>query len=134
MLYYLDLTPSLNMISRSRLLEKLEPLIGNKYTNSLVSSFLSSPILDEDGRDWSAHVGIPSGGLLTLVLFHFFLDNWDRAFYSLFPNFRYVRYIHESFVPTLIRSASFFFSQVRVSSAVYRFFHFSFPWEKKDSD
>jgi hypothetical protein len=50
------------------------------------------PILDEDGRDWSIDVGIPSSGVLTMVLLNRFLDEFDRAF------IRYARYVHEIFV------------------------------------
>jgi len=64
----------------------------------LVSSFMELPIIDEDGRDWSAEVGIPSAGLLTSVLLNLYLDEFDRAFINSFPRFRYARYRNAIFV------------------------------------
>lgn len=97
-LFHFDLSPALNSIPRSRLLSKLEPLVTDKYVFHLLSAFLALPILDEDGRDWSIDVGIPSSGVLTMVLLNLFLDEFDRAFIRLFPGIRYARYVHEVFV------------------------------------
>jgi hypothetical protein len=76
-LFHFDLSPALNSIPRSRLLSKLEPLVTDKYVFHLLSALR---ILDEDGRDWSIDVGIPSSGVLTMVLLNLFLDEFDRAF------------------------------------------------------
>lgn len=48
MLLHLDLTLSLNKLSRSRLLAKLEPVLNDPF-------FPLS--INEDGREWSAEAG-----------------------------------------------------------------------------
>ena len=100
MLFYVDLTLSLNSLSRSRLLAKIEPVLNDSSIFQLLSAFLELPILDEDGRDWSAlaGAGVPPAGLLSSVLLNFYLDEFDRAFSKRFPSLPYARYMHEVFV------------------------------------
>lgn len=49
MLFYLNLSTSLTTISRPRLLSKLATVLNDRYILHLLSSFLSLPVLDEDG-------------------------------------------------------------------------------------
>lgn len=97
MLFFLDLTPSLNTLCRSRLLSKLEPVLkkGSSIFN-IVSSFLNLAILDEDKRDWSEKHGVPDVGLLASVLLNFYLDDLDRKVINRFPSLNYVRFINEA--------------------------------------
>ena len=101
MLLYVNWIPSLQTISRTRLLAKLRPWLPNPFIENFILSFLSLSILDEDQRDWSTDSGIPPVGLLTFVLFHFFLDDFDRAIVHRFP-YSYVRFLNKAFlaIPT----------------------------------
>lgn len=91
MLLYFDLTPSLNTLSRFRLVTKVRPVLNDPFLFQLVSSF---PLLDSNQRDWSIDSGIPVVGLLTNVLFYLYLDDFDREIINLFPSINYARFLH----------------------------------------
>ena len=72
----------------------------------LVGSFLSSPIINENGRQLNLTVegelaegrGIPPAGLFTNVLLHFFLTQLDNEFPLAFPGVDYKRYLDHVYV------------------------------------
>ena len=115
MLLHFDLTPSLNTLSRSRLLAKLEPVLNDPSIFRLVSSFFELPILDEDGRDWSAETGVPSAGLLACVLLNFYLDSFDRTFINRFPHLPFVRYVHEIILAIPLNNQDFLSRRSKIS-------------------
>lgn len=102
LLLLFDLSPSLPLLSRSRLLSKLESVVKDPFLLRLISSFLELPIIDKTETDWSTKTGIPTVTFPTPILFHFFLDELDRAFEAHFLNFRYARYYHQIFVPIFL--------------------------------
>lgn len=109
LLLLFDLSLSLNRISHSRLLEKLEPILYEKYIWKLVSSFLTLPIIDKTGTDWSSKAGIPTLSFLSAILLNYYLDELDRAFEVHFPNFQYARYDYEVFIPIFIGKSKEFY-------------------------
>ena len=91
MLMHINLTPSLNSISRDRLLEKLETFVSDRVIFTLVKSFLNISILTDKGKDMSLYRGIPPANLITCFLLYFFLYEFDLAMFEVFP-FPYTRY------------------------------------------
>lgn len=77
----LDLQKYLNRINRESLMLNLSHIVKDVAILELVGSFLSSPIINENGRQLNLTVegelaegrGIPPAGLFTNVLLHFFL-------------------------------------------------------------
>ncbi|CAK9165879.1 unnamed protein product [Ilex paraguariensis] len=99
-LYKCDLTISLRTINRESLLLNLSHIVKDGAIIEFVDKFLSVPILDQSGRDFTAEMGcsIPTVGLLTHVLLNFALTEFDKEFQRAFPGVDYSRYIHEVFL------------------------------------
>ena len=99
-LYKCDLTISLRTINRESLLLNLSHIVKDGAIIEFVDKFLSVPILDQSGRDFTAEMGcsIPTVGLLTHVLLNFALTEFDKEFQRAFPGVDYSRYIHEVFI------------------------------------
>jgi hypothetical protein len=74
---------------------KVENVVKDPIILELLDSFLNSSLLTKNGH-WKNEVGIlPSGTNLTSLLFHFLMDEFDRAFKACFPEVKYVRYYDE---------------------------------------
>lgn len=85
-IFIMDLSASLTCISRSRLLEKLEPAVDDQYILRLISSFLEVQITDNSGTaDWAFPEGVPPVNFVAPVLKNYYLDSLDRAFEEKFP-------------------------------------------------
>jgi len=91
------------LVSRSRLLSKLEPVVKDPFLLRLISSFLELPIIGTPGKDWSEKRGRPPVHFITPVLFHFYLGELDGAFETSFPHFPYARYDSEVYIPIIKR-------------------------------
>ena len=96
-LLLIDLTSSLERISRDRLLSKLSCIVENAVILNLVKSFLSIKIVSYNGDDCSLPIGIPQANLITSVLLFFVLDDFDRWFVSSYP-YRYARFYEQGVI------------------------------------
>lgn len=97
-LFVIDLYNSMSTIDRSRLLRKLRlSVVKDEGIYSLLLSFLSMPILDNSGNDWSQERGIHPCTFSTTPLLNYYLDDLDREFEKGFPYIKYARYNHYVF-------------------------------------
>lgn len=96
-----DLSRSISTLSRSRLMAKLSSAVRDPFILNLFSSFLNSPLLTKMGpTPYFGSEGIPPSGTdISPVLLNIFLDNFDRAFRSRFPQLPFARYCDEIIVP-----------------------------------
>ena len=86
--------------------KNLSLLVKDVAILELVGSFLSLPIINENGRVLNLKLkgslgeicGIPPAGLLTLVLLNFFLTDLDHEFPLSFPGVNYKRYLDHVYV------------------------------------
>lgn len=82
-------------------------MVENRFILEFLSSFLSLPILDKDGKRKnpdSRRMGIPPVGMISNVLLNLVLVNFDREFRSMFPYLPYFRYLDEAFVAFTLTS------------------------------
>jgi hypothetical protein len=100
-LLYLDLTRALESLSHSRLLLKLELVVGKTILFELVSSFLSIPIIDIIGERLPRPegVGVPPVNPISMVLVNFLLDDLDRDVIRGYPYLPYGRYLYGVLIP-----------------------------------
>jgi hypothetical protein len=101
--YRIDLSPSLSMIPRSLILDKVKPLVGDGSVYNLISSFLCLPIIDDIGNNRSdiRDGCVPPVGEITRVLFNIVLmDIFDREFTKRIPGITFYRHIYEVFIST----------------------------------
>lgn len=111
-LYKVDFMPSLRILPISLILDKVKPFVGEGPIYNLIESFLSLPIIDDDGKN-RAVGGIPSVGEITRVLFNIVLmDIFDREFRKRYPGITFSRYINDVFISTHLNDEVIFNEKV----------------------
>lgn len=105
MLLRFDLSRSATTFSHSKMMAKLKKVVFDKYIFSLISSFLTLPLIDKTGATSSPKKGVPVPTLLSATLLNFYLDEVDRAFKLHFPNLKYARYDFEIIIPVFKESS-----------------------------
>lgn len=99
-LIYLNCKDSCTKFSRSRLIEKVRPIVNNDDSIvKLISSFCNLPIVDNIGRDFSFNTGIPPLIYLGNILFNIFLDDIDQEIEERLPDLQYARFEHVLLIP-----------------------------------
>lgn len=102
-LYKIDLIESLRLIPISLVLDKIKHFVGDGSVYKLISSFLSLPINDGDGKNRKEILtcGIPPVGEITRVLFNIVLmEMFDQEFAKRFPGIAFNRFVHEVIITT----------------------------------
>lgn len=105
----INLSKSLFCVDRSRLIQKVAPLLLNHpYAVKLFTDFLNARIYNEDGPElvWLNRVleyrpstGIPPLKHLSRILFNILIDDIDKKLKERMPDFHYVRYNSEIVFP-----------------------------------
>ncbi|KAF3452227.1 hypothetical protein FNV43_RR08325 [Rhamnella rubrinervis] len=102
-LYKIDLMESLRYLPISLVLDKIKHFVGDGSVYKLISSFLSLPINDNDGKNRKEIItcGIPPVGEITRVLFNIVLmEIFDQEFTKGFPGVAFKRFVHEVYITT----------------------------------
>lgn len=102
-LYKIDLMVSLRYLPISLVLDKIKHFVGDGSVYKLISSFLSLPINDNDGKNRKEILtsGIPPVGEITRVLFNMVLmEIFDQEFTKRFPGIAFKRFVHEVYITT----------------------------------
>ena len=96
-LIYLDLSPSLLTLpcSQEYVHSKLSPIVDDRDVLNFLWSFITTPLVFNNEI---LEFAIPPVGLITDVLFNFFLDELDRTFITFIPEKAYSRYINACFI------------------------------------
>jgi hypothetical protein len=99
-LLYLNLTPTMISFpcSKEYVYSKLYPILKDRDVINLVWSFINIPIEFNNEIIRSGMFNIPPVGIISIVLFNFFLDDLDRTFISFLPDNAYYRYISKTFI------------------------------------
>lgn len=95
-----DCSNSAIYFSRSRLIEKVRPIVHNDDDLvKLISSFCNMPYVDNKGRPFSLNTGVPPLSLISEILFNIILDDIDQEIEVQLPKHKYARYQDEIFIP-----------------------------------
>lgn len=93
-MYNLSLDKSLLILTKSVILEKVKPFVGEgSVCYNLISSFLHLSAIDMDGNTVSFDGCIPIVGDISKVLFDIVLMDFDREFAKRFPGIAFTRYV-----------------------------------------
>ncbi len=99
--YDADLASYFDTIDHARLMQQLERRIADRSVLRLIRLWLRCPVVDEDDhgrrRTTRPRQGTPQGGVISPLLAHVYLHDFDRAFHAAdgpaqFANARLVRY------------------------------------------
>lgn len=95
----LNCSNSINMFSRSRLIEKVRPIVHNDDNLvKLISSFCNLPIVYNMGRNFSIKTAPLT--FIAEILFNIILDDIDQVVIEeRFPKLKYARFQHSIFIP-----------------------------------
>lgn len=102
-LFKLDLKDSLRIIPIPLILSTVKPLVGDGPIYKLIESFLSLPIIDDNGNDRSSISmgGMPVSGEISRLLFNIvLLDIFDQKFRKWFPGIAFCRFHYDVFILT----------------------------------
>lgn len=100
-LLILNCGKSITYFSRSRLIEKIRPIVNNDDNLvKLISSFTDLHVVDNKGRYLlSLKAGIPYIPFISEILFDIIMDDIDQTIEERLPKLKYARFLNEIFIP-----------------------------------
>jgi len=100
-LYNITLNPSLSILKKSTILDKVKPFVcEGSVCYNLISSFLDLPMIDTYGNSISRQGCLITVGDINLVLFDIVLMDFDREFAKRFPGIAISRYFDLVYIST----------------------------------